>query len=374
MLLISSRERDDELVMKAKEFAQKKLAPYGEKWEKEHVQGDVFREMIRTFSPMVIPEELGGFGKSKRTVSRVLEELAKGDVGMTFSMAVHNIFCIAVSTMKNTEFRDRYLKKAMTGELIGAILITEKNAGSDMGGMNVSTVREGDSWVINAEKVWITNAASADLFMTFLRCGEGSKAMPGFLLEKGTPGLSCTEQYDMIGAHASVCGTIKLENVRVSDDRMAFAPEIGMHAALGAIDIARLGIASMANGVCSDALEKACNYCKNRKQFKKPLTANQAISHKLVNAITDLEASRLLTLTAADELDNGENGSIAVAHAKKYAVEHSFKGTAAAMHAMGANGLKRENGIVKQFTGMNIFFDTDGTNEICNLVLSRSVL
>lgn len=376
MLLVSSAPKaDSKYVEMAKAFANEKLAGGAEIWEREKRQPvGLLREAIGMFTPLMVPQSDGGVGASKMTVVRVLEELAKVDYGFTFALAVHNNVTFAVSKFPEQSLRGRYLPKLMSGEMIGAFLLTEPSAGSDAGGIATTAEKQGGSWVLNGEKIWVTNAATADFLLTFARTGEGPTGVAGFALERTLAGVECTEQYDMIGAHAMVTGTIKLSNCQVAGENMGFPPEIGLKSALGAIDVARLGVAAMNNGVFAGCLELSAEYVKTRKQFGKPLMANQGISFPLADALTELEASRLLTFQAANAMDEGIHAGIAVTHAKKYATRVTHAGITTAMEAMGANGLKREYPLVRQLAAMTIAFDTDGTNNICNVVLGKRAL
>ena len=365
---------DEEFLAQVREFTESKVCPGADAWEKDHVQPDLVREAIGRFTKYYIPKSLGGKEASAMTLSCGLEAMAWGDYGFTFAYQVHNAATKVISGTANTDLLDRYLPKLMSGEMVGGLLLTEPEAGSDAASIRTSAVRREDGkWVLNGEKAWITNAGTADLLLVFAQAGEGSKGIIAFCVERTTPGVELVEQYDMIGAHAMATGAFRFTDCVVDERQMAYPQGQAFRAGLGGIDFARLAVASMCNGAYRRCLEVALAYTKERVQFKAPIYKNQAVQFKLTDEVTKLEASRLLTYQAAKQFDDGESPSLMVAHCKKFASLSSFDGAVKAMQCMGSNGLKRQYPIVRQLTGMAVSFNTDGTNDICNLVIGRNI-
>lgn len=368
-------EVNEEIITLAKEFAANKMAPYVTEWEKKQIQPDeVLREAIKLFCPLAIDKSEGGYGYSKETYVRVLEELAKIDYGFTFALAVHNHTAFGISLSENQELKDKYLKKLISGEMIGAFLLTEPECGSDASSVKTTATKNGEIWTISGKKAWITNAHSADLLLTYVQTGEGYKGICTFAIETNTPGVSKGKKYNMIGAHAMVTGEVLFENVKVNDNMMVYPIGKGFSGALRVIDGARLCVAAMNNGAYMGCLEIALEYVKNRVQFGKPLIKNQSMTFAYADRLTELEASRMLTFQAAQCIDKNENTLIALAHCKKFSAINAYNGISYLMRSMGANGLLRaEYPLVRQLTGVAISFNTDGTSDILNVVIGRQM-
>lgn len=366
---------NEEIIHKAKDFAAEKMAPYVAQWEKNHIQPtDTLREAIRLFCPLAIDPDEGGYGYGKETYVRVLEELAKVDYGFTFALAVHNHTAFGISLSQNQSVKDRYLKKLMSGELIGAFLLTEPECGSDASSVQTTASEKDGLWTINGKKTWITNAMSAELLLTYVQTGSGYKDICTFAIDATSEGVSRGTQYDMIGAHAMVTGEFIFDNVKVSNDNMVFPIGKGFSGALRVIDGARLCVAAMNNGAYMGCLEVALNYVQNRVQFGKPLIQNQSMEFAYADRLTELEASRMLTFQAARCIDHNENTLIALAHCKKFSAATAYNGISYLMRSMGANGLLRaEYPMVRQLTGVAISFNTDGTSDILNVVIGRTL-
>ncbi|MCI8293369.1 MAG: acyl-CoA/acyl-ACP dehydrogenase [Hespellia sp.] len=364
---------DEALLQEVQEFADIFVKPNAEKWEKEHVQPELLREAIRRFSKYYIAKEFDGEAASVMTISKILEILAGADYGFAFSFHVHNAVTMVTSLSANETLRKKYLPKLMMGEMIGAFLLTEPDAGSDAASIRCRAEKRGDQWILNGEKAWVTNAGTADLLLVFAQTGEGTKDIIGFLTERRSEGIKLVELYDMLGAHTSVTGRLQFTDCAVEDTNIAYEQGTAFRAALEGIDFARFGIASMCNGALESCLEEAIQYAKERAQFGKPIYKNQGLQWKFADKVTRLEASRLLTYQAAKKMDDGENATLAAAHCKKFATRAAYDGVSHAMQCMGANGLKRSYSLARQLSALSITFNTDGTSEICNLVIGRAL-
>jgi len=368
---------DQHFIDKAKEFADEHLKPHAEHWEQARQQPeDTLRLAISQFAGIRIPEELGGNGSSAATIARVYEELAKIDIGFTCALAVHNIVTIAASLIENTALRDRNLGKLISGEAIGAFLLTEPDIGSDATSIQTSAIEEKGKFFINGSKAWVTNGVNADILAVFAQTipGSGAKGIAGFVIKPDTPGVSAKPAYNMLGNHAMGVNEFKFSNCTADAELMAFAPGAGFKAAMDGIDVARFGVAAMCNGALEGGLNTAIDYAKKRKAFGRPIINHQGLQWQLAEAATQLEASRMLTYRVAEMIDRGENATVMAAHAKKFATRAAFEGLSTAMQAMGANGLLRENPLARQMSGARVTHYMDGTTEIQNIVIGRSLL
>jgi len=368
---------DESLVEKAGLFAEEHLKPHAERWEQDKQQPEkTLRLAISQFAGIRIPQDLGGMGGSAATIARVYEELARVDIGFTCALAVHNNVTVAASLIENQSLRDRYLDQLMSGEAIGAFLFTEPDVGSDATSIRTAAVEKNDQYIINGSKAWVTNGVNADLLAVFAQTIPGSSArgIAGFMLESDMPGVSAKPAYHMLGNHAMGVNELTFSNCAVDAELMVFAPGAGFKAAMFGINIARFGVAAMCNGTLEGGLNTAVNYAKNRKAFGRPIINHQGLQWQLAEATTQLEASRMLTYRAAEMIDNGKDFTVMAAHAKKFATRAAFEGLSTAMQVMGANGLLRENPLARQMSGARVTYYMDGTTEIQNVVIGRSLL
>jgi len=368
---------DDHFIEMAKSFAEEHLKPHAEHWEQTRQQPDeILRKAIAKFAGVRIPAELGGQGASAAAIARVYEELAKVDIGFTGALAVHNNVTIAAALIENTALRDRCLPRLMSGEAIGAFLLTEPEAGSDATAIRTSAARNNGQYVINGRKAWVTNGVNADLLALFAQTGAGSaaKGIAGFVIETEQPGVSGFPAYNMLGNHAMGVNELLFSDCTVTADMMAFPPGAGFKAAMHGINVARFGVAAMCNGALEGGLETAVAYARQREAFGRPIINHQGLQFQLAEVATQLEASRMLTYRTADIIDRGENMTVMVAHAKKFATRAAFDGLSTAMQVMGANGLLRENALARQMSGARVTHYMDGTTEIQNVVIGRSLI
>ena len=368
---------DEHFVDKAKLFADQHLKPHAEHWEQTKQQPETtLREAISQFAGIRIPEELGGNGKSAATIARVYEELAKVDIGFTCALAVHNIVTIAASLIENTSLRDRYLGKLISGQAIGAFLLTEPDTGSDATSIETLAIEKNDKYIINGSKAWVTNGVNADLLAVFAQTipGSSAKGIAGFVITPDNPGVSTKPPYNMLGNHAMGVNELKFSDCTADTESMAFAPGAGFKAAMHGINLARFGVAAMCNGALEGGLNTAVDYAKKREAFGRPVINHQGLQWQLAETATQLEASRMLTYRVAEIIDSGENVTVMAAHAKKFATRAAFEGLSTAMQAMGANGLLRENPLARQMSGARVTYYMDGTTEIQNVVIGRSLL
>jgi alkylation response protein AidB-like acyl-CoA dehydrogenase len=368
---------DEHFVDKAKLFADEHLKPHAEQWEQTKQQPEkTLRMAISQFAGIRISKELGGHGESMATIARVYEELAKIDIGFTCALAVHNIVTITAAFIENTSLRDRYLGKLMSGEAIGAFLLTEPDTGSDATSIQTLATEKNDKYIVNGSKAWVTNGVNADLLAVFAQTvpGSSAKGIAGFVIEPHMSGVSAKPAYHMLGNHAMGVNEFEFSNCTADAELMVFAPGAGFKAAMEGINVARFGVAAMCNGALEGGLNTAVNYAKKRVAFGRPIINHQGLQWQIAEAATQLEASRMLTYRAAEIIDKGEDVTVMAAHAKKFATRAAFEGLSTAMQAMGANGLLRENPLARQMSGARVTYYMDGTTEIQNVVIGRSLL
>ena len=368
---------DEHVVDQAKLFADEHLKPHAEHWEQNKQQPEkTLRMAISRFAGVGIPKKLGGQGRSMATLARVYEEMAKVDIGFTCALAVHNNVTIAASLIENSSLRGRYLDRLMSGEAIGAFLLTEPGAGSDATSIQTLAVENNGQYIINGNKAWVTNGLNADLLALFTQTVPGSSArgIAGFVIESDMPGVSAKPAYNMLGNHAMGVNELTFTDCAADAESMAFAPGAGFKAAMYGINVARFGVAAMCNGALEGGLNTAVDYANKREAFGRAIISHQGLQWQLAEVLTQLEASRMLTYRTAEIMDSGENATLMAAHAKKYATRAAFEGLSTAMQAMGASGLLRENPLARQLSGARVTYYMDGTTEIQNVVIGRSLL
>jgi len=367
---------NEEIIARAAEFADRHLRPNAQRWEDEQVQpAEVLREAISFIAGQAIPRELGGQGGNLTTQVRIYEEMAKRDMGFTSGLAVHCNVTAAVSLCPNENLRAQWLPKLISGEAIGAFLLTEPGAGSDATAIVTAIDEDEDGYIINGEKAWVTNGTNADMLALFgqTEAGSGARGIAALCIDAHLPGITRTAPYNLSGSHAMGTTGMVFDKVRVGKETLAFAPGTAFKAAMTGIDIARLGVAAMCNGGLHGGLEVAVNYASTRQTFGRRLMDHQGLEWSLADAVTELEASRALTFQAADRLDRQESPSVLIAHAKKMSARIAFHGLGVAMQALGANGLRREHVIGRHMNSARVCEFMDGTGEVMNIVIGRDL-
>lgn len=368
---------DERIVERARAFAAERVEPRAEAWEETRVQPEAeLRLAIAEFGGLLVPRELGGQGASAVTVARVYEELAKVDLGFACGLAVHCNTTIAVSLTQNAPLRDRYLGRLLSGEAIGAFLLTEPGVGSDATAIQTTAREQGGAYRLDGEKAWVTNGATADLLAVFAQTRPGSKAkgIAGFLVEARQPGIEARASYSLLGSHAMGVNGFAFSGCEVGAEALAFGPGEGFRAAMQGIDIARFGVAALCNGALEAGLNEAVARSGQREAFGRPVIEFQGLQWQLAEVATQLEASRLLAYRTAERFDRRESATVMAAHAKKYATRAAFEGLSCCLGAMGADGLRREHPLARQLCAARVTQFMDGTTEIQNVVIGRSLL
>lgn len=367
---------NEALIADAGAFADEVLRPQAEKWERQRTQPSVvLRDAISRFTPTAIAGAVGGFGSNSSTMARIYEELSRRDLGFTCALAVHSNVTTAVALTGNAALRERFLPGLLSGENLGAFLLTEPQAGSDATAIATTAEKTAGGYRVNGRKAWVTNGANADVLAVFAQTqpGGGAGGIAGLLFDARSPGVTATPMLDLFGSHAMGTTDVIFENAEIDGDPVAFAAGDAFKAGMYAINVARLGVAAMCNGALWGALDTAVAYAGERKTFGKPLIQHQGLQWILADVATQLEASRALTFQAARLFDAGKDATVLAAHAKKYATVAAFDGISQCMRALGANGLKREHGLARQLAAARVTECMDGTGEVQNIVLGRAL-
>ncbi|MBX3165246.1 MAG: acyl-CoA dehydrogenase family protein [Bacteroidetes bacterium] len=326
---------------------------------------------------VLVPTEYGGSGFSYTEYVTAIIELGKicGSIGL--SMAAHNSLCTGhILQFGNEAQKKKYLPKLATAEWIGAWGLTETGTGSDAGGMATTAVKDGDYYVINGSKNFITHAITGNVAVVIVRTGEkgDSHGMSAFIIEKGTPGFKSGKKENKLGMRASETAELIFENCRVHKDQLMGKEGEGFIQAMKVLDGGRISIAALSCGIARGAYECALKYSKERSQFGKPISAFQAISFKLADMATELEAAELLTFKAADLKNRGQKMTKEGAYAKYYASEVAVKNSTEAVQIFGGYGFTKDFPAEKYFRDCKLCTIGEGTSEIQKLVIARELL
>ncbi|MBE7441357.1 MAG: acyl-CoA dehydrogenase family protein [Flavobacteriales bacterium] len=362
-----------------RDFGDKNIRPKMMEWDNNQTFPiEVFKKLGELgLMGAVVPQEYGGSGMSYNEYVTVVSEIAKicGSIGL--SVAAHNSLCTNhILMFGNEEQKKKWLPKLATAEWIGAWGLTEHNTGSDAGGMNTTAKLDGDYWVLNGAKNFITHAISGNVAVVIARTGEkgDSRGMTAFVIEKGTPGFSSGKKEDKLGMRASETAELIFSDCRVHKDNVLGKVGEGFIQAMKILDGGRISIASLALGIAKGAYEAALKYSKEREQFGKSISQFQAIAFKLADMATEIEAAELLIFEAADLKDRHKEVTKVSAMAKYYASEVSVRVSTEAVQIFGGYGYTKEFPAEKYYRDSKLCTIGEGTSEIQKLVISREIL
>jgi alkylation response protein AidB-like acyl-CoA dehydrogenase len=374
-------ENDNQVMIKqmVRDFAEKEIRPNVMKWDESQVfPVPVFKKLGELgLMGVLVPTEYGGSGLSYFEYITVISEISQvcGSIGL--SVAAHNSLCTGhILYHASEEQKRKYLPKLASGEWIGAWGLTETGTGSDAGGMNTVAVKDGDHYVINGSKNFITHAISGDVAVVIVRTGEkgDSHGMSAFIIEKGTPGFSSGKKENKLGMRASETAELIFNNCRVHKDQLIGKEGDGFIQAMKILDGGRISIGSLALGIAQGAYKAALKYSKERQQFGKPISQFQGIAFKLADMATKIKASELLLLNAADLKERGLKMSKESAMAKYYASEVSVAVSNEAVQIFGGYGYTKDFPVEKFYRDSKLCTIGEGTSEIQKLVISREIL
>jgi alkylation response protein AidB-like acyl-CoA dehydrogenase len=374
-----SSEITQQIAQAAKDFAQQQIKPHVMEWdETQEFPVQLFKELGKLgMMGVLVPEEYGGSSLGYFEYKTVIEEIAKvcGSIGL--SVAAHNSLCTGhILAFANEEQKKKYLPKLATAEWIGAWGLTEANTGSDAGNMQCTAVKDGNDWIINGTKNWITHGKSGDIAVVICRTGEPRTRnnATAFVVEKGTKGFSGGKKENKLGMRASETAEMIFDNCRVPDSNRLGEVGEGFRQSLKVLDGGRISIASLGLGIAKGAYEAAVKYSKERYQFDQPIANFQGISFKLADMATEIAAADLLTLQACDLKNRGEAVTKAAAMAKYYTAEVAVKVVNEAVQVFGGYGYTKDFPVEKYYRDAKLCTIGEGTSEIQKVVISREVL
>ena len=372
-------ELTQQVAQTARDFAQQHIKPFVMDWdESQEFPLQVFREMGKLgLMGVLVPEKYEGAGLTYFEYVAILQEIGKvcGSIGL--SVAAHNSLCTGhIMTFGNDEQKEKYLPKLATAEWLGAWGLTEPNTGSDAGNMKTTAVRDGDHWVLNGTKCWITHGKSGDVAVVIARTGEprAKDNATAFVVERGTPGFTAGKKENKLGMRASETAEMIFDNCRIPDANRLGEVGAGFKQSLKVLDGGRISIAALSLGIAKGAYEASVQYSKERHQFDQPISNFQGISFKLADMATEIMAAELLTLQACDLKIRGEQMTKEAAMAKYYASEVAVKVANDAVQIFGGYGYTKDFPVEKYYRDSKLCTIGEGTSEIQKLVISREVL
>ncbi|MBC7796783.1 MAG: acyl-CoA dehydrogenase [Pyrinomonadaceae bacterium] len=363
-----------------REFSRNEIAPVArefdeaEKFPRQQLNGLAELGLLG----MIIPEEYGGAGFDTVSYALALEEIAKADSSVAVIVSVTNsVCCYPILSFGTEQQKQKYLVPLAKGEKLGAFCLSEPQAGSDATNLRTKAVKDGDDYIINGTKSWVTNGGEASVYLVVAVTGEtdGKREITAFLIDSDAEGVKVSSIEHKMGQRASQTAEMSFVDVRVSKDNVLGEIGGGMKVALGSLDNGRIGIAALSVGIAQAALDEALQYSKDRTAFGKPLTEQQVIQHKLADMGTETDAARLLTLQAASLKDSGsKRAGVTASMAKLFASETANKVCAEAVQIHGGNGFSRHYNVEKYYRDARITTIYEGTSEIQRIVISRDVL
>ena len=363
----------------AKEFSEQFIRPHVMKWdEAEFFPVDLLHKAGEFgFMGILIPETYGGSGMGYHEYISIIEEISKVDPSIGLSIAAHNSLATTHTYLFGTEAqRQRWLTKLTSGEWIGAWGLTEQETGSDAQGMNATAKKDGDFWVLNGTKNFITHGKSCDMAVVVFRNGVkgDSRGMTTFVIEKGTPGFSSGKKENKLGMRASETAELVFDNCRIPDSNRLGEVGEGFVQCMKILDGGRISIAALSLGIAKGAFDAALKYSKERKQFGKSISSFQGISFKLAEMATEIEAATLLTHKAGEDKNNGKNVTQIGAMAKLFASETCVRVANEAVQIHGGYGFIKDYPVEKFYRDSKLCTIGEGTSEIQKLVIARNLL
>jgi len=362
-----------------RDFAEKHIRPYVMKWDEEqYLPIETLKELGKLgLMGILIPEAYGGAGLGYYEYITALIEIGRVDSALCLSVAAHNSLCTNhIYKFGNEDQRKKYLPLLASGEWLGAWGLTEPNTGSDAGRMKCVAHQDGDFWVLNGTKNFITHGKSGNVAVVIARTGEllDSHGMTAFVVERGTPGFSAGKKENKLGMRCSETAEMIFDNCRVPKENVLGAVGDGFIQAMKILDGGRISIAALSLSIAQGAYEAAVNYAKEREQFGKPIAEFQAISFKLADMATQLEAAKLLTFQAADMMMKGKKMTKQGAFAKYYASEVAVRNSTEAIQILGGYGYTKDFPVEKFYRDAKLCTIGEGTSEIQKLVIARDIL
>lgn len=362
----------------AKAFADKELAPNAARWDEEaHFPIEVFRKAGEMgFMGMYTPEEAGGFGMSRLDSALIFEQLAGGCTATTAMMTIHNMVTWMIGSFGQQDVIDEWVPELVTGEKLGSYCLTEPGSGSDAASLRTSAKKDGDEYVLNGSKMFISGAGSTDVMVVMARTGEaGPKGISAFVVPADAKGISYGKKEDKMSWNAQPTRLVTFEDVRIPAKNLLGDEGEGFKFAMMGLDGGRINIAVCSVGTAQAALETASAYMHERSQFGKPLAAFQALQFKLADMATELVAARQMVRLAASKVDNNDpDKTTYCAMAKRFATDIGFQVCNEALQIHGGYGYIKEYPLERHVRDVRVHQILEGTNEVMRLIIARRIL
>ncbi|WP_336989835.1 acyl-CoA dehydrogenase [Bacillus infantis] len=360
-----------------RDFAQSEIAPFIEKMEQGEFPRDILKKMGGLgLMGIPVPEKYGGAEMDFTSYIIAINELSKVSATVGVILSVHtSVGTNPILYFGTEEQKQKYLPKLAAGEYLGAFCLTEAGAGSDAGSLKTKAVRNGDEYILNGSKVFITNGGEADVYIVFASTSPelGTKGVSAFIVGKGTSGLVIGKDEEKMGLHGSRTVQLNFEDMRVPAENLLGAEGEGFKIAMANLDAGRIGIAAQALGIAEAALEAAVAYSKERSQFGKPISHQQGIGFKLADMAVNVEASRLLVYQAAMMRQNGERCGMQASMAKLFASKTAVETSIEAVQVFGGYGYTEDYPVERYFRDSKITEIYEGTSEIQRIVISKNL-
>ena len=378
-MTVATSEHLSIITESARDFAEKFIRPDMMEWdETQHFPLHVFHKAGELgLMSVLVPHEYGGAGLGYIEYVNIIVEISSVCSSIGLSVAAHNSLCTGhILQFGSEEQKHKYLPKLASATWIGAWGLTEPNTGSDAGNMQTTAVRDGDEWVLNGTKCWLTHGKSSDVMVVIARTGEPrtSSNCTAFIVERGTPGFSAGKKENKLGMRASETTEVIFDNCRISDAQRMGEVGDGFKQAMKVLDGGRISIAALSLGIAKGAYKAAIKYAKERQQFDQPIANFQGISFKLADMATRIEAAELLTIKAADMKNKGQKVTEISAMAKYYASEICVSVSNDAVQVFGGYGYTKDFPVEKFYRDSKLCTIGEGTSEIQKLVIAREIL
>jgi alkylation response protein AidB-like acyl-CoA dehydrogenase len=372
---------DEQIALRdlARKFAGEVIAPGARAWDRDSgLPDDVYRQLgALGFLGLMVPAELGGSGLPYLSAAVVIEEIARHCGGTALALCAHNGLCCAhIQLAAPDHIKRKYLPKLASGEDLGAWGLTEARCGSDAGALETTAVEDGDSWVINGNKMFITNGSKARVFVivTMTDPGAAPRHCTAFVVERDTPGFSIGPKEDKLGMRASDTVPLTFENVRVPRENLCGRRGEGYIDALKVLERGRIGIGALAVGLGRGALEEALAYSQQREAFGKPICEHQMVQFMIADMATHVEAARLLVRRAAGLQDAGQSSKVEASVAKLFASEIATRAALDALQICGGYGYLKDMPVERYLRDAKLLEIGEGTSQIQRIIIARSRL
>ncbi|HDM8146929.1 TPA: acyl-CoA dehydrogenase family protein [Vibrio harveyi] len=362
----------------AQQFAAERLAPMAAEWdEKQIFPKDILREAGELgFLSLYTPEEQGGLGLSRLDASIIFEQLSMGCTSTTAFMTIHNMVTWMVASFATDEVKDTFCPNLITGEFLGSYCLTEPNAGSDAASLTTSATKQGDNYILNGGKTFISGAGDTDVLVVMARTGDaGARGVSAFVVPADADGISYGRKEPKMGWNSQPTRAVTFDSVSIPASHLLGEEGQGFVFAMKGLDGGRINIATCSVGTAQQALNQAAQYMQERKQFGKSLAQFQALQFKLADMATELVAARQLVRYAASKLDRGDpDATTYCAMAKRFATDVGFQVCDQALQLYGGYGYIKEYPMERYFRDVRVHQILEGTNEIMRLIIARRLL